>query len=140
MKARFLFLCFSFLLGSTWLAAQDKGSGWLSPWAEQLGIALEKTPSPTEEFTELVGTVQVPEKAKTLLGEVAEGQKVTLKYAGNVAWTVATDSGAVRPCVVKATLEGASKTLTLVPDYKTHLLKLGPPPFRGSTKAHSGEG
>ena len=137
MKVRIFFLALSFLFGSMLLVAQDKGSGWLAPWAEQLGITLEKTPSPTEVFSELVGTVQDPEKAKLLLGEVTEGQKITLKYAGNVAWTVETDSGSVRPCVLKATLESPSRSVTLVPDYKTHQLKVGPPPFRGSTKPRS---
>ncbi len=138
MKLRILWFVLALCLGSVLLAAQDKGNGWLAPWAEQLGVTLEETPAPNEDFSELNGTIQDPERARTLLGEASKDQKITLKYAGNVAWTVSTDSGPVRPCVVKATLEGSSKAITLVPDYKTHLLKIGPPPFRGSTKAHSG--
>lgn len=138
MKSQIIRLSLFLLLGSVLFAAQDKGSGWLTPWAEQLGIKLEKTPSPTEQFSELTATVHDAEKTKVYLGEVTAGQKITLRYAGNVAWSVATESGSIRPCVVKATPEGTDKTVTLVPDYKTHLLKVGPPPFRGSTKAHSG--
>jgi hypothetical protein len=141
MKPQIIRLSIFFLLGSlgsVLFAAQSEGSGWLAPWGDQLGITLEKTPSPTENFSDLTGTVKNVEKAKALLGEVSEGQKIALKYAGNVAWTVATESGSVRPCVVKVTPEGSTKTVTLVPDYKTHLLKVGPPPFRGSTRAHSG--
>lgn len=138
MKSQWTWIVLAFLSGSLLFAAQEKGNGWLKPWAEQLGITLEKTPAPNDDFTELSGTVQNPEKAKPFLGEVAQGQKITLKYAGNVAWTVPTDAGPIRPCVVKASVEGASRTITLVPDYKTHDLKVGPPPFRGSTRSHSG--
>lgn len=138
MKPQIAWLSIALFLGSLLWAAQDKGTGWLAPWAEQLGITLVKTPAPDEEFSELSGVVQDPERTRALLGEAVKDQKILLKFAGNVAWTVKTDSGTVRPCVVKATLEGSEKPVTLVPDYKTHLLKIGPPPFRGSTKARSG--
>ena len=114
--------------------AQSSGNGWLSGWAEDLGIELEKTPAPNEGFSILKGRISDVEKAKSFLGEVKEGDAVALKYAGNVGWTVQTDSGPVHPCVVKASLEGFQNTVTLVPDSKTRALKLGPPPFKGSAK------
>jgi hypothetical protein len=122
----------TFLLSS--VLAQSGGNGWLSGWAEELGIELEKIPAPNEKFSLLTGRITDVEKAKAFFGEVKGGDAIALKYAGNVGWTVQTDSGTVRPCVVKASLEGSEKSVTLVPDSKTRKLKLGPPPFKGSAK------
>ncbi len=122
----------------TTIFAQPGGNGWLPGWADDLGIKLEKVPAPDEDFVVLKGQVSDATKAAAFFGDVKAGDSLELKYAGNVAWIVETETGKIRPCVVKASLEGSQKTVTLVPDNRTRKLKLGPPPFKGSARVSGG--
>jgi hypothetical protein len=122
----------------TTMFAQAGGNGWLPGWADDLGLKLEKVPAPDEDFALLKGQVTDATKAAAFFGAVKAGDEVELKYSGNVAWLVETDAGKVRPCVVKGSLVGSQKTVTLVPDNRTRKLKLGPPPFKGSARVSGG--
>jgi len=122
----------------TTIFAQPGGNGWLPGWADDLGLKLEKVPAPDEDFVLLKGQVADAAKAAAFFGDVKAGDEVELKYSGNVAWVVETKAGNVRPCVVKASLVGSQKTVTLVPDNRTRKLKLGPPPFKGSARVSGG--
>ena len=121
-----------FLLVPTPLLAQDEGSGWLPGWEEQLGIKLEGTPAPDEKFSQLTGQVVDAEKLGQLIPQAKPDESVVIRYSGRVSWATEVDGKSVRPCVIRVQLGDSEEETRLLPDRRTKLLRVAPPPFRGS--------
>jgi len=112
--------------------AADGGPGWLPAWAGQLGLTLEKVPTPQESFVQLTAKVESVEKISAFLPGVTAGDQILIKHNGNVDWSIDIEGTSVKPCLVRITDQKTQKTVNLIPDRRTGVLRLAPPPFRGS--------